>query len=136
MAYTKNIVHPSRHTPYGGSSGLGDIIVLGLDWSGATFVMVLADEEGGTVRKTLNNAAAGSEGISATYDADYVHPQTGAVVGATTIRPQIDEATLEGLAYTGTDPKVMYHDLAITPVGENQRLWRKGAFTIQQGAAD
>lgn len=54
-----------------------------MDWSAATFVAKIAATQGGTALITLNNAAEGSEGILATYDATLVHPGTGEEVGGT-----------------------------------------------------
>ena len=125
-----------RHAPWGGISGLADLVRLADDWSGATFQWVFADAAGGTAKITLANAAAGSQGVSATYAADYPHPTSGADVGATTIRPQIDEATLEGLTSptTPSDDIVLYHTLYVTPSGSIKRVLCYGAFTIKQGA--
>ena len=125
-----------RHAPWGGISGLADLVRLADDWSAATFQWVFADAAGGTAKITLANAAAGSQGVSATHDPDYPHPTSGAVVGATMIRPQIDEATLEGLTSptTPSDDIVLYHTLYVTPSGSIKRVLCYGAFTIKQGA--
>ena len=137
MAFTFPIVHNSKHTPWGGASGDADMVVLGLDWSGAAFVFTLAPLPGSAGVITLINQPAGTQGISATYDAGYVHPNTGLVVGATIIRPQIDEATFEALTWGATDePLVLAHDMLITPSGEPQFVWFDGAFTIYPGVGD
>ena len=131
-----NIIHRNKHTPWGGASGLEDWIEEGVDWSGATFVMTLAAAEGSSALVTLTNQTAGTQGISATYDADYVG-QSGAVVGATTIRPQIDEATFEGLTYPSAPaPLELVYDLLCTPSGEPQRAIYRGTFTIYHGVGD
>lgn len=140
MAFERNAVHRSRHTPWGGATGAGDIVILGVNWSAAAFVWAFCKTIGGTPSTpngfSLANAASGSEGVSATYDAAYVHPETGEVVGATRITPQVNEATLEGLTYTGTDPLVLYHDLLVTPSGQPQRPVAYGTLTIHQGIGD
>lgn len=138
MAFTLNLSHPSRRVPFGGAVGDADIVYGLTDWSGATFVMTFAATEGGTAVITLNNATAGTQGVSATYDADYVHPDTGEVIGATTIRPLIAEATLEGLTYPTdpTSPLVLYYDLLVTPTGEQQRVICKGTLSVYQGVSD
>lgn len=138
MAFTWNITHNSRHTPWGGATGDADMVYLGVDWSDAVFDMSFALLVAAEPIITLTNAAAGSQGISATYDAGYVHPRTGEVVGATIIRPQIDEGTMELLNWGDdtTAPLVLYHDLLVTPAGEPQRVWFSGTFTILPGVGD
>ena len=58
------------------------------------------------------------------------------MVGASIITPQIDEATLEALTYTGAADLVLYHDLLVTPSGLPQRAELYGTFTITQGIGD
>lgn len=140
MSFELPIVHMSKHVPWGGSTTDADIIELGVDWSGAAFAMNFATTQGGTpiAGMALSAASAGSQGINATYDSGYVHPETGAVVGATTIRPLITEATLEALAW-GSDPAaplVLYYDLLVTPSGEPQRIYCYGTFTLYPGIGD
>jgi hypothetical protein len=135
VAYELTIEHPSRHVPWGGASGYADLIVLGENLSAATFVWAFADTDGGTPVITLSNASAGSQGVSATWDASYIHPESGEVVGATVIRPQIDEATFEALSgWTGT--KTLYHDLLITPSGLPQFVECYGTMTVRMGIGD
>jgi len=136
--FETDITIPTSHAPFGGATGDFDFVKIGADWSGAAFKFVVADTAG-SAKITLNGAAAGSEGISASYDADYVHPTTGAVVGATTVRGQIDETTLEAL--TGfpadiTTPLSYIFDFLVTPSGEPQRLWAKGRVAIYKGIGD
>lgn len=140
MAFELNIFHPSKHVVFGGASGNGDIVLTGLDWSAATFRMSFSASQGGTpiAGMQLSNAAAGSQGVSASYDANFVHPETGAVVGATSIRPQIDETSLEALSW-GSDPAadlVLHYDLLVTPPGGVQQVFCYGTFTIQPGVGD
>lgn len=137
MAFDFNITHPSKHVPFGGASGDGDFIYLGVDLSAAAFVMTIAPQVGSAGIITLTNASAGTQGISATYNAGYVHPTTGQVVGATTVRPQIDETTFEGLTWGATDePLVLAYDMLVTPSGGVQYVWFKGTFTIHPGVGD
>lgn len=125
-----------RYAYWGGPDGSADLIQLVDDWSGATFEWIIADKPGGAVKITLNNAAEGSQGVSATYDSDYPHPSTGAEVGGTTIRPQINKGTLQAL----DDPDPVssdieyYHTLYVTPVGGLKTVHCFGDFTIKQGA--
>lgn len=126
-----------KHVQWGGAIGDGDLILLDKDWSAATFRMELRTAPGGTgsALVTLTNASAGSQGVSAAYDSGYVDPETGEAVGATVIRAQIDEATLEALslASPASDPLVTYYDLHITPSALPKRVYCYGTFTIEPG---
>lgn len=138
MAYEFNIYHPSKRVPYGGNTEEGDLVVEGEDLTGSTFKMSIAATRGATPLINLNMASAGMEGISVTYDSAYVSEETRGVVGASTIRPQIDEATLEALTWGG-DPAadlVLYYDLLETPASGLQRVVRYGTFTIGAGVTD
>ena len=136
MAQELDIVIRSKRVQWGGASGEADIVWLRQDLSGATWKMEIRALPGdtGTALATLNSAVVGSEGISATWDAGYVHPETGAVVGATTIRPQINLATMQALA-TSTprdDPVEAHYDIHMTLSGV-KRLFAFGAFTYYPG---
>ncbi len=132
MAFEWNIVHPSKHV-----SLIYTFTKIGENWSAATFKLTVADTQGAAALITLNNVAAGSQGVSATYDAGYIHPTSGKVVGATSIIVQIDEATLEALTFpTAPAPKVMAYDLLVTPSGSHQRTHAWGALTVNPGVGD
>lgn len=127
-----------RRVPWGGAGGDADIVLLGLDWSAATFAMQIRAAPGdtGTPLVSLTNASAGSQGISATYDAGYLHPITGDAVGASIIRPQIDEATMEGLPVNADDPSqpvVLWWDMHVTPSLIPKLLFSCGKFTVNPG---
>lgn len=116
------------------------IVIIGPNWSGATYKMDLRQNPGdtGTALLTLNNATAGSQGISATYAASYSYVDANgqaATAPATKVLIQIDEATIEGLLLgTPTDkPLVLHYDLHITPSGEPKRVYCEGTFTIKPG---
>ena len=140
MAFERPYIHRNKHAVWGGAgSEAGEIVVLGKDWSGAAFVWAFGPAQGSAASITLTNASAGSQGVSATYDAGYVHPATGAVVGATTIKPQINEATFEALSWGSTpadQPLPLEHDLLVTPSGEAQRPYAYGTFTLYPGIGD
>lgn len=126
-----------KRVPWGGASGDGDLWIQSVDWSAGTPKMELREEPGGTgtALVTLNAAAAGSQGISLSYDATYVSPTTGAVVGGTRLRCQIDEATIEALL-TPADPAedlVLYYDIHITPPTLPKMVAASGTFTIKPG---
>lgn len=137
FAVRDDIVHRSRHTMFGGATGTGDWLEEGIDLSGAAFVMTLAAEQGASALVTLTTQSAGTEGVSASYDADYENA-AGVNVGATTITAQIDETTLEGLTW-GDDPAaplVLEYDLLVTPSGAPQQLYYYGSFTLYPGVGD
>ncbi len=132
-----DFTHYSRHVPWGGDTGDGDIIVLGKDWSGAAFAWTFADSQGGAALISLVNAAPGSQGVSAVYDPEYVDPESGEVTGATIITPLIAEAALEGLTYgSPAAAKTLSHDLIITPPGLQQFVYCWGKMTIEVGVGD
>lgn len=128
--------HPSRKVQWGGSNGEADLFIYGMDWSAATFSMTFAYAQGdASPAITLVNTAAGSQGVSATYDATLIHPTTGAVVGGTRIRPQINAATLTGLQWTAPlVTKTMHYDLVITPTGISPIPYSYGMFKIRVGS--
>lgn len=135
MAFELNMT-AFRRAPWGGDTGLADIVVLGKDWSGATFLWRFGAPSDLAMDISLGNASAGSQGVSATYDAAYVHPTSGAVVGATTIRPQIDETTLEALSYSGVADLELAHTFYIDPADSIELVYCYGTMTIKQGVAD
>lgn len=127
-----------KHVPWGGALGDQDIVLMGLDWSAATFTMQVRAAAGNTGMPyvTLANAAAGAEGISATYDAAYVHPTTGVTVGGTRIRRQINQATLEAIPLNPVDPAlplVLAYDMHVTLAGLPALQFVFGAFTLNPG---
>lgn len=132
MAFEKDI-EMFKHAPWGGDTTLGDIVVLGRDWSGAAFNWGFGDPAAPATGFRLENASAGSEGVSATYDDEYVHPQTGAIVGATIISPQVESATLEALTYSDDDDLLLPHTLYIDPTDQIERVYCYGTVTIKQG---
>jgi predicted nicotinamide N-methyase len=137
-AFNYPIYHYSRHVQWGGAVGDADIILFGPDYSGATFVLTLASAPGAAAVATLNNAAAGTQGVSATFEDPFTHPTTGEVGSATIIRPQLDEATMEALTW-GADPAApleLYYDLLMTPAGAPQRAICFGSFTLYPGIGD
>lgn len=133
-----------RHVPWGGASGAQDLVLMGLDWSAAAFAMQVraAAGETGTALVSLVNAAPGAEGISASYDPTYIYPLNGAntalrgtVVGATTIRPQIAQTTLEAIpGYADpSQPVGLWYDLHVTPAGMPRQQFAYGQFTLYPG---
>lgn len=133
MAFTKNYV-AYRSAVFGGASGRVFIDVLGQDLSGAAFAWAFSPANGATPSFTLTNAAAGSQGISASYDALIRNPETGEILGGTRILPQIDETTLEGLTFSGASDLNLIHTLYETPVGGTKRVRCAGILTVKQGA--
>lgn len=133
MAFQKNYT-AFASAVFGGASGRVFIDVLGQDLSGATYAWAFSETPGATAEFTLTAASAGSQGVSASYDANMVHPVTGAVVGGTRIVPQIDEATLEGLTFSGSADLNLVHTLYETPSGGSKRVRCEGILTVKQGA--
>ena len=138
MTFTLNYSHASRHVPFGGPAGEADIVYGGANWSAATYVMAFAATEGGSPVITLTNASDGSQGVFASYDAGYLHPETGSTIGATRIRPLIGEDTLESLSYPSDPgvPLVLYYDLLVAPSGAQQRVLCSGTLSIYKGVGD
>lgn len=115
-------------------------VFVGEDFSGGTYAMHIRNNPGdtGTAIVSLAGATAGTQGISVTYDLDYVYvdekgvEQTGP---ASLVLVQIDEDTLEGLSLgTPTDkPVTLYYDLHVTPSGGIKRVVAQGKFIIDPG---
>lgn len=133
MAFQKNYV-AYRSAVFGGPSGRVFIDVLGQDLSGAAFAWAFSETNGGAPVFTLTNAAASEQGVSATYDANMVHPVSGEIIGGTRIVPRINEATLEGLTFSGAADLPLIHTLYETPVGGTKRVRCEGILTVKQGA--
>ncbi|MXP42997.1 hypothetical protein [Allopontixanthobacter sediminis] len=126
-----NIIAPKR-VPFDDT-----IPVTVLDYTGATPLMEIRAEPGdqGGALVSLGASSSGSEGIAITYEAGYLDPDTGDVVGASIVRIIINETTLEGLAY-GADPSqsvTLYYDLHLAPSGGKKFILCAGAFIIMPG---
>jgi hypothetical protein len=119
-----------RHAPWG-----RELVLIAEDWSAATFEWAFAVRPGDASLITLENRAAGIEGISASFDPAYVHPRSGAQVGATIITPLMDEVTLALLPepVPSSADIVLYHTLYATPADGLKRVMCFGSFTIKQG---
>lgn len=141
MAVELNIV-TWRHVPFGGATGNGDIVIVGADYSAATYAMHIRPAPGhaGSPLIALSNAAPASQGISASYDPAYVMPDGSGAVGATTVRIEIDESSIEALA-TAAKPEsaaVFYYDLHFTPAvsGARKDVVAFGTFTVLPGVTN
>ena len=113
------------------------IDILGPDFSGAAFALHIRNHPGdtGSPLVSLTTATAGTQGVSATYDAAYVYDDEGSTAPATVILVQIDEATLEALALNNptSGPLELSYDLHITPSGGVKFVAAYGKFTIYPG---
>lgn len=116
------------------------IVFVGENFAGGAYAMHIRNNPGdnGTPILSLAGAAAGTEGISVTYDTEYVYvDENGAEQEgpASLVLIQIDEATLEGLSLgTPSDkPVSLYYDLHITPSGASKRVVAEGKFIINPG---
>ena len=137
MAFEKNYLHPNKSVPWGGSGGEVYIVFIGEDLSTAAFLWAFTAAIGTAPTFSLATAAAGSQGVSAVYDANYVNPETGEVEGGTIVTPQIDEASFEALSWTAPyDDKVFHHNLLVTPSGGAQRVDCYGTLTVSHGVGD
>jgi len=116
------------------------IVFIGENFAGGVYAMHVRNNPGdtGTPILSLAGATAGTQGISVTYDPDYVYvdetgtEQTGP---ASLVLIQIDEATIEALSLgTPTDePVTLHYDLHITPSGAPKRVVAAGKFIIKPG---
>jgi hypothetical protein len=118
-----------RNTPF-----VDDIRFVGLDFTGATFALQvrLLPGTAGSALIGLTNQAAGSQGLS-------VVVTTEAAVSVSTLKIQIDEATIDTLLpassngqKAGTDVSLFY-DLIITGGGLPKTRWLEGRFIIAEG---
>jgi hypothetical protein len=127
-----------RHNPWGGADGDEDWVFIGEDLHDGTFAMQVrgAPGEVSAALVTLVNAAAGSQGLSAVYDATFPDPDTGEIVGGTILTPLITKTTLEGLSWGQCDPAralPLAYDLQVTPAGGARKLRVRGAFVLNPG---
>lgn len=132
MAANIPITIQSKRVPW-----VATLPVEGPDYSGATLKMEVRQLPGdsGAALLTLNGAAAGSEGISAAYDAGYTDPETGEAFAATVFTFRIAEATLEalGLGTPSNEPVRLNYDLHVTPSGGDKFVLCYGTFTYYPG---
>lgn len=104
---------------------------VGRDFTGATFraqIRAYLDAPDPAL-VTLENAAAGSQGIS-------VAVATDGGVPTSTVTLQFDEVTIEGLPFSnprGTDPAFVF-DLVIDPTDDMKRRWIEGPCIIRGGS--
>ena len=138
MAVTLNL-EADKRVPFVDEDG-ATFVFIGENFAGGTYAMHIRAHPGdtGTAMVSLAGATAGTQGISVTYDPDYVYvDETGAeqTGPASLVLIQIDEATLEALSLgTPTDkPVILYYDLHITPSGAVKRVVAEGKFVINPG---
>lgn len=140
IPFEDNIVHTSRHSPWTTGSLIdNDWWYGGVDLSNATDVrMTLCEAAGAAPVITLTEQADGStQGLWVTYHADWISPD-GIAMGASRIRPRIDEGTFEALDFGAAPlkPLVLTYDLLVTPSGEHQQPFCRGTFVIHPGVGD
>lgn len=117
---------------------VGTFELLGIDLSAATFDMQVRPAPGdtGTPLIALTDADPGATGINATYSATYLHPVTGAQVGATIVVVQINQGSLQDLPFSPDDPAcplVLAYDLRVTPQYGPRFILAQGTFTLTPG---
>lgn len=138
MAVTINL-EADKRVPFIDEDG-ATIVFVGENFAGGTYLMHIRNNPGDTGSPILSlaGASAGTQGISVTYDDEYVYvdetgvEQTGP---ASLVLVQIDEATIEGLSLgTPADkPVTLHYDLHITPSGAPKRVVSRGKFIIDPG---
>jgi hypothetical protein len=113
------------------------IPMMGVDYSGATPLMEIRPEPGGTGDPlvSLEASVAGGEGIVVSWDADFPDPDGIMADGATIVRVIINETTLEGLAYNAPPESdlTLYYDIHLTPVDGKKFVYCSGTFTVSPG---
>lgn len=121
----------SKRVPF-----VASFAIVGPDWSGAAYKLELRASPGGTgtALVSIATASAGSQGVSAVYDATYELPD-GSEAPATTITIRITEATIEALSLAdpSDEPLELWYDLHITPSGGDKLRYIGGRFTIEPG---
>ena len=121
----------SKRVPF-----VGTFAIVGPDWSGASYAMQLRASEGstGTALVSLATASAGSQGISAAYDATYDLPDE-TTAPATEVTVRISESTIEALSLAdpSDEPLELWYDLHITPSGGDKLRYMGGRFFIEPG---
>lgn len=113
------------------------IPVIGPNWTGGIYRIEVRPLPGGAGSPliTLTNAAAGTQGISATYDAAYALPDGSGTSPATVFRIRIDEVNLEALALASPaqNAVTLYYDFHVTPVAGDKFALCGGVFSIEPG---
>lgn len=130
------IVIPTVHAPFGGDTGDLDFVVESENLTGAAAVISFAAAQGGSALFTA--LSTGSANVTVTWDAGYVN-DGGMVVGATTIRGTISEATLEALSWgqiPPDEPLEVWCDVLVTPSGGTQQYLCDGPVHIFKGIGD
>jgi hypothetical protein len=110
---------------------------MGSDYSGATLLMHVRTEPGGTGTPllALSNATPPSQGLSIAYDAAFVDPEGKLPNGASLLRVMINEATLEALP-TATDtskPLVLHYDIHVSRADITKFVFCGGKFIVEPG---
>lgn len=128
-----------RNVPWGGAGGGEEFVFLGENLAGADYQLQIRTAPGNRTGAALVDLATTAnpaiDGLTWAWDAGYLDPQTGAVVGATIITPLILDTTLEGLPWpTERDkPIELAYDFLVTRVGGIQRIEACGKFILYPG---
>lgn len=119
-----------RWTPF-----IYDIDFEGFDFTGGSFKVQVRQnrDDSGSALIDLAGATAGSQGVSASK-------VTVDGITTTTLRIQIDEATIEGVLPASSNGRPaddrdvpLVWDLHVTPSGGIKTRWVEGSFTIVAG---
>lgn len=110
---------------------------MGVDYTGATITAEIRAARGdqGTALITLGTTVAPDEGVSVTYDANFVDPTGVSPNGASLFEVRIAEATLEALPYATPAAKdlTLYYDIHVEPVGGTKFVLAGGEFIVAPG---
>lgn len=112
-----------------------DIIIEGLDLTGATFAMQVRDDwNGGAVRADLaTETVAGTEGVR------FAGVETVDGVDTSTLEVVIAEATMEAMPLDAANPDgplTLVYDLQITRTAGQPEVMMRGTFTVQEGSTE
>ena len=117
---------------------VAQFVLEGPNYSAATFRLQIRNLPGdtGTPIVSLANAAAGLQGISASYNAAYTHPTTGRVFAATVITVTISKTTMSALAASSPTSSAVtnHYDMIVEPgVGVSEIMPFRGKFIYDPG---
>jgi hypothetical protein len=127
-----------RNAPYGGVGMEKDFVHLGENLSGSTLRLQIRTAPGNRIDALITLNAVGAPntpGLYHQWSAGYLHPVTGATVGASIVTPFIADTALEALPWPPErdQPIVLHYDYLVTPAGGIERVECFGKFTLYPG---
>lgn len=110
---------------------------MGIDLTGATLLCHVRVRKGdsGDPVIALSNATPPAQGLSISYDPDFVDPLGKLPNGASLLRVIISEATLEALPAASNPSAIATYeyDVHVTPVGGTKFVYASGTFSVDPG---